>query len=55
MTGETDFTEYNGAINVSFEAKTLLDSDICCDSDNERGPAITDQSYLMNCYPLWLF
>ena len=43
MTGETDFTEYNGAINVSFEAKTLLDSDIIYDSDDKRGPVITDQ------------
>ena len=43
MTGETDFTEYNGAINVSFEAKTLLDSDISYESYDKRGPVITDQ------------
>ena len=43
MTGETDFTEYDGAINVSSEAKTLLDSDISYDSDDKRGPVITDQ------------
>ena len=46
MTGETGCTEYIGAINVSFEAKTLLDS------DDKRGPV---KSYLMKCYPLWLF
>ena len=43
MTGETDFTEYNGAINVGFEAKTLFVSDISGDSNYERGPVITDQ------------
>ena len=43
MTSETDFTKYKGAINVSFEAKTLLDSDIGYDSDDKRGPVITDR------------
>ena len=43
MTSETDLTEYKGAINVSFEAKTLLDSGIGYDSDDKRGPVITDQ------------
>ena len=53
MTGETNFIEYNEAIDGSFEAKNLLDSEITCDSDNESGPHVLllIKSYL-KYYPL---